>query len=338
MASRSVAGVVRGAVCRETSPRGPCAPVPLPAAASPLRIHAAPGSPPAVLWTDTLLPELAGGPVRPLFYRLQLSNVDGHSAGYSDPVLVAAGTAPPPVSSLRAEGSRLGVLLGWTPQPGAGEVLLERQQLDPVPTPAAPSKARKTGFGRQGSPLSTSPPAAGDTAGVLWLQAEPGNTAAARTLDNVVTDGYRYRYVAVRRIQATVAGKPVELRSAPSTPVEITWKDVYPPASPVGLTAVGFQVPPPDGAQTQAAFAVDLIWEPVRDLRVVGYLVRRTPLSPSGSEAGPALTLTPHPLTTPAFHDVSALPGQAYRYEVTAIDGKGNLSAPAVTTLSATNP
>lgn len=303
--------------------------------AVPLRNTAGKGTPSVVLWTDHLPPELSSGAARPMLYRLKLGNEQGRSAGYSNPVYAAAGASPPPVAAFHAQGTRLGVLLAWTPVPGAGEVLLERQQVDPPPAanPARPGKGNPIEQRLRPQRSSTKTARAGD----VWLQAEPGNTAAAYTLDGAVTEHYGYRYTAVRRVQAELGGRLLELRSAPSAPAEITWNDIYPPPSPQRLTAVGFAVPPGPKAQGPS-FAVDLIWEPVRDLRVTGYLVRRTTLTAAGTDQGATMLLTPQPVPSPSFHDATAVPDQAYRYQVTAVDAKGNRSAPAQTTLAPSAP
>ena len=325
---------LRGAVlhvtlCRQDTPTAPCRPTAAPAADAVL-YASHPGSAPRVAsWDEPLPADLLTGPPRPVAYRLQLSNDAGRSAGYTSPAYVAAGTAPLQVQSFAAQGTRLGLLFHWTPAPNGGEVLLERTELDlPAPsegrstrhTPAKGTRASMLAVpGRNATPEPT--------AGTVWLQAAPGNQAAAQTIDGSVAEGVRYRYVAVRRITAQVGGRTLELRSAPSAPVEIAWQDVYPPAVPAGLTAVGF-VSPSQEEQGSGTYAVDLIWQPVEDERVTGYLVDRVALAPDGSPQGSPQPLTPTPLTTPAFHDTTAQAGQSYRYEVSSIDGKGNRSAP----------
>ena len=259
--------------------------------------------------------------MRPLVYRLTVRNGAGRSAGMSDPAYAAAGSAPPQVSGLRAEGTRSGVLLRWTANSAGGEVLLERRQLDPPPEQG----------GRRNTPRAAGRSQAKAVApGVVLLQAEPGNLAAAQTLDGTAQEGFLYRYQAVRREVVHAGGRTLELRSEPSSAVEVTWRDAYPPPAPEGLTALGFVAPAPGGG---SAYAVDLVWQPVDDRRVTGYAVRRVALSSTGAPQGGPVLLTAEPVITPAFHDGTALAGTAYRYEVIAVDAKGNSSAVAQATV-----
>ncbi len=270
-------------------------------------------------------------------YRLKVSNEAGRSAGFSDPAYVAAGAAPPPVEGLRAEGTRQGILLGWQPVQAAGEVLLQRTELTerPLPPQTHGTSVRSGRAGSRRHPASRVRPGGAKTTrdeGVVWLQAEPGNASAARTVDATVREGVPYRYLAVRRVVAQAGGRELELRSAPSPPVDIAWRDTYAPPAPTGLTAVGFATP---GAQAPAGYAVDLVWEPVVDPRVTGYVVQRVTLSVAGEPQGTPERLSPQPLTVPAFHDGTALRSGSYRYEVTAVDAKGNVSAPVTATVTA---
>ena len=99
------------------------------------------------------------------------------------------------------------------------------------------------------------------------------------------------------------------MRSALSSPVETTWRNAFPPAAPVGLSAAPFA----EGG----AFAVDLVWEPVQEPGLKGYLVMR---QADGAEVE---KLTPEPVALPAFHDASAKQGMRYRYSVRAVSAKG---------------
>ena len=135
----------------------------------------------------------------------------------------------------------------------------------------------------------------------------------------------------------------MELRSTPSAAVEIAWSDVYPPPAPSDLTAVGFGAPRGvDGKDAKPGqtppYAVDLIWQPANELRVTGYLVWRTTLPAEGNSEGAREQLTPVPVPTPGFHDMSASPRETYRYEVTAVDARGNQSAAAKAVVQASLP
>ncbi len=328
-------GTVIGSLCRQTGSSGPCLPVDAAATHTPLVVPA--HAPPApVVWTDELPEPLRSGAPRGVAYRIELRNAAGRSAGFSDPVYAAGGVAPLPVRDLRAEGTRLGVKLQWTQEPGAGEVLLDR--MEPVPAPArpAPVAVRSAKPGRNPKAPHSAGKAAHQPAGapgLLVLQADPGSASAAATMDTSVEEGVPYRYTAVRRQIVQLGGHTLELRSASSAAVGITWRDLYTPPVPAGLTALGYIVPAADKTASHAVngFAVDLVWQPVNDPRLAGYLVYRRQLNAAGEPAGARVRLTPEPVPTPGYHDASAQAGQAYRYSVTAIDPKGNESKAAET-------
>ncbi len=175
-----------------------------------------------------------------------------------------------------------------------------------------------------------------ETNGEVWLQAAPGDASASATLDGSVTEGVPYTYVAIRRETVKLGNRTVELRSTPSAAVTVVWRDVYPPPVPTGLTALGYQIPAansPGSNQPVAApsYAVDLVWQPVNDPRLAGYIVYRQPLNGAGEPAGERTRLTAQPIVTPGFHDATAAAGTAYRYGVSAIDAKGNESRAAET-------
>lgn len=321
---------IQGRVCRQAGEHGKCQPVQVPQAVHPLRVPLAGHTPESVQWVDTLPPELLQGVPHVIGYRLELLNENGRSAGYSAPVFTVSGAAPKEVEDLQAKGTRNGVLLQWTLVPDGGEVLLQRRQVGGAqPTTAAKPRREKRGSSLPGSARSST-----TENGTVWLQAEPGNRSVAQTMDGGVADGDKYSYVAVRREIVQVSGRSLELRSAPSTPVEIAWKDVYPPPAPQGLTAVGFHLPGPTAGGTEG-FAVDLVWKPVSDLRVTGYIVQRSNVVPDSTTGATLERLTPEPVTTPAFHDSTARPHTSYRYEVTAVDAKGNVSQAAVAVVNA---
>ena len=173
---------------------------------------------------------------------------------------------------------------------------------------------------------------------MVWLttapQADPlaGDSAVADpvqpardgiTLDTTALDDEPYRYTAERRLSVLLGGRTLELRSEVSAPVEVTLRDIYPPAAPTDLSAASFDHPKP---------AIDLIWQPVDDPRLAGYNVYRD------NGDGNKTRLNPAPVPLPAFHDDTVTVGQRYRYSVTAVDAKGNESAAAVTTIDPNAP
>ena len=95
-----------------------------------------------------------------------------------------------------------------------------------------------------------------------------------------------------------------------SAPVEIAYKDTFPPATPTGLSAVA------------ATASVQLSWNPVEDPSLAGYQLYRA------EGEGPFARLGGR-LTAPSFNDRDAKPGTLYRYRVTALDTGGAESPPS---------
>ena len=240
-------------------------------------------------WTDTLPTDLLQGNPRLLRYTVEILNASGRADGRSEPAFTAAGQPPASVNGLHAQGSRLGILLGWDQAAEqSGEIVLERKDL------AAPDTVQLTA---------------------------PVGSSSASLVDTSAKLNASYRYTATRRLTVRLGEHSVELRSSPSTGVDVTLKAIYPPLTPVGLTAVPFT------SATNAAFAVDLIWQPVEDMGVItplaGYNVYR-----AAGDAKPT-RLNATPVTLPAFHDNSAVLGVKYRYFVAAVDVLGNESGAA---------
>ena len=337
---------LQGVLCRQSA--SPCVPVDAAQTGTPLVVARDPGSPAPVVWTDHLPSSLLFGEPRPVAYRVELRNAAGHSAGFSDPSYAAAGTAPPPVTGLSAQGTRLGIALQWSPVPGKAEVLLQRTG----PAGPAGSVAPSTPAAEHTSParqVSHAPGGGTRTArktdpGMDWLEASPDGANVSVTLDTSATEGVPYRYVAVRREKIQAGGRTLELRSAPSAPVAFLWRDIYPPVAPTELSAIGYRTAPDSPGTAAAAsgslptYAVDLVWRPVLDPRLAGYLVFRQRIDAAGHAIGPRQRLTAEPVTTPGYHDGTAAPDARYRYSVSAIDPKQNQSSTAETVLEPTGP
>jgi hypothetical protein len=260
----------------------------------------------AFTWTETLPPDLTRGEPHTLGYRVAFSNIAGRSAGNSAPAFTATGPAPAPVKALHAEGSRLGIVLRWAPAaPDGGSIILQREDLAPAPPTPGPHSKPAT-----------------PTSAIVDLIAPPG-TPTNTLLDASAQHDTPYRYTAMRGLTVQLGGRALELRSAPSLAPTITLRQIYPPLTPTGLTAAPFTA-------TEAAFAVDLVWQPVDEpgliVPLAGYNLYREPLIAPNTRT----RLNPSPLQLPAFHDITAAPNTPYRYSVTAVDTKGNES-PAAT-------
>jgi hypothetical protein len=296
---------VQATLCRGLE-RDLCVPVPG-RQTQQLSISEANGTPRAITWRDALPPALAAGPPRALIYRVQLENSRGRTAGWSASAYTLAGAAPPLVQDLRVQATRQGILLRWQPAPlqttaTSTDVLLHRE---PIGAPLMVKGQRKspnqpTWFAANADTMGLAPP---------------------ESLDSSAQENVPYRYIAVRRQKVTIGGRPLEMQSAVSAPVEITLRDIFPPPVPIGLSAAAFT--------ESGQFAIDLVWEPVEDPALAGYTIERQPIDAGGTATGPSQPLNTTPVTLPAFHDASASPARRYRYSVIAIDTHNNRSTAA---------
>ena len=120
-------------------------------------------------------------------------------------------------------------------------------------------------------------------------------------LDTAVDFGSPYRYF----VQA-LAG---EMRQSEiSAIVGVTLMDEFPPAVPVGLTAVA------------GVNSIELAWQPNTEEDLAGYQVYR-------STGGGAAERIAGPVDAPNFSDRTVEIGKKYSYTITSIDRTGNESA-----------
>src|ERR1700690_822855 len=71
------------------------------------------------------------GAPRSLTYFVELVNRNGRSAGPSNPAVVLAGQAPPPIEGLSAKTVKAGVVLRWASTNSTESVRLHRKLLTP---------------------------------------------------------------------------------------------------------------------------------------------------------------------------------------------------------------
>lgn len=256
----------------------------------------APGQ--AVAFTASLPAWAVAGPPRLLGYYVELQNHAGKTAGLSNAAWVPTGAAPPAVMDFRAEARADGVVLHWNPAaPEPHLVLRIHRTLIAPPHPPKPNEA------------NGAPPPEQQTLEVDLDRSDPGGALDAdATLDHI------WRYTAERVQPVTLDGHALEIAGAPSAPVTIDAKNVFPPPVPTGLAAV---------VDTQA-HSIDLSWEPDTAPDIAGYAVYRRDLTagtPAERISGPA------PIVAPSFDDSTAQPGHRYAYSVSAIDRDGNESA-----------
>ena len=260
-------------------------------------IHTA-GEPTEVLITDDL-GAVAQGTPRNLCYRIDLKDFAGHSAGYSAPFCTASGSAPGAIPTISVEGSRLGVVISWTPVEHDEDVVIRRETLPQKP------KAEPT------------------------ILALPPEAHGSQVLDTSAVPETEYRYTAEVRREELVAGRKVLVRSELSSPVTYTLHSVYPPPVPTDLSGAVFPLKRDDAS---AGVGVDLIWQPVQDAKLKGYVVYRQVHDEK------RVVVTKEPVAVPAFHDeLHGIQGSV-TYSVSAIDAKGNESGVVTTVVNTLVP
>ncbi len=330
---RSTSGSISGSAAALASVSTPgsqvCTPV--------TRLTVAPGP---ALASDPLPAALLSNPPSLLGYRVELLNSRGHSAGLSPILFAAAGPAPSAVESLQAEAVPEGARLHWQRQNSTAAVELNRELIAPANThPVKPP----------GVPSAVAPPPSPNSKRPARASAEkplgsPGNAAKdsseekvrlttptqrsdpGGTLDTSAARGATYRYTAERVFTVSLDGRNLTLHSLPSPPVTVLLRDTFPPAVPTGLEAA----PGGNASGGQAAdHSIDLSWTPNTEPDLAGYLVYRRQISASGTLDGPVTRLNETPLPAPAYRDHTAVPGQRYAYQITAIDTSGNESTPS---------
>jgi hypothetical protein len=141
-------------------------------------------------------------------------------------------------------------------------------------------------------------------------------TPAAQFLDHSFEweKTYFYRATVVTLIHAEE--QPETQFEGDDTPaIKVFAHDIFPPAVPSGLQAVFSGV-------GQQPF-IDLIWAPDTDADLAGYDIFR---HETGAEP---VKINAEPVKTPAFRDTNVASGKTYIYSVSAVDIRGNESAPS---------
>jgi hypothetical protein len=221
----------------------------------------------------------------------------------ADSNLAEARILPPPemVQNLTAQVTKKAVELSWSPVEAPSTAAL------------GPASIRYRVYRRQerqAAAASTSAGAAGN--GVSESEFTLlGESQTAVFNDANFTFGETYAYV-VRSAAQYDSG---EVESEDSKPLEVTPRDTFPPAAPMGLVAAVIPATQSEGAQ------VDLSWAISPETDIAGYNVYR-----SDAESTPGEKLNSELLLTPTFRDASAELGHSYFYKVTAVDRSGNES------------
>jgi hypothetical protein len=252
-------------------------------------------------FTDHLPSALSSGEPRLITYTVELRNRHGHTAGPSNAAFSAAGSAPAQAAGFAADVRADGILLHWQAAQDSGTCLRLDRVLVTKPGESAKPNSNEARKGAEAPPEQS-------LEAVFENHADPG-----RVFDKDAALDHTYRYTALRIAKLTLAGHSIEVSSAPSAPIVVNAKDIFPPAVPGGIASVAS----PD------EHAIDLSWTPNTENDLAGYVVYRRE---AGSSAAPVRISPVQPLAGPAFHDDTVKPGVRYAYSVSSIDLDGNES------------
>jgi hypothetical protein len=244
--------------------------------------------------------ELAKEAGTDLIYTVRTRVSQARASADSNAVAVRVYPAPAMVQDLRATLTETALVLDWsaTPEDGgasAGQSAgfhIYRAEVDPATTQGAvsdPSQAK--------------------------LIAPPemvAQTTATEYRDTNFQFGLTYFYSVRRVMQFGTA----TVESSDSVPAVLTAKDIFPPAAPQDLEAIGVT------ATTGARASVELTWTINTESDLAGYDVYR-----SDEADTPGQKLNSETLLVPTFRDISVVPGKSYFYRVRAVDQSGNESA-----------
>ena len=258
-----------------------------------------------VEFPDKLDPsELSSATGNELVYTVRTSISAAKESADSNPAALRVYSPPAPIQDLRATLTETALVLDWSApqQPGSAaakpiDFHVYRGEVDPDTAQAAALDASQAKL--------IAPP-------ILLAQ-----TTETRYQDMSFQFGHTYLY----NVRDSVRFGTETVESADAAPAVLTAKDIFPPATPLGLEAV---VVPTTNAEPAS---VELTWAINTEGDLAGYDVYRS----EGTDM-PGLKLNSEPLSAPTFRDISVLPGTSYFYRVGAIDRSGNESAlsPAV--------
>ena len=133
--------------------------------------------------------------------------------------------------------------------------------------------------------------------------AEAATVASREWIDADTRYGVLYEYSVQAVLKSAGANAESEIRG----PFSITPVDKFPPAVPVGLTALA------------GAASIELTWERNTEPDLAGYYLYRAAAEGAFARLGGLLE-------TPASSDRDVKPGIRYRYAVSAVDRSGNES------------
>ena len=201
--------------------------------------------------------------------RVRVFSRQGRDSGWSDSVTLRVVAPLDAPSEFKVEAVAQGVRLQWT----------------------APSSPEGTAF------------RVWKRSGEETAAAEAATVASREWIDADTRYGVLYEYSVQAVLKSGGANAESEIRG----PVSITPVDKFPPAAPVGLTALA------------GAASIELTWDRNTEPDLAGYYLYRAAADGAFARLGGLLE-------TPASSDRDVKPGIRYRYAVSAVDRSGNES------------
>lgn len=238
-------------------------------------------------YVDTLPAQLGEqNPAGFVRYAVEIMNARDRSAGLSNQVLIPVAPTIDPPETFTVQPEADGVVISWS-------------------VAKVPDAPRGLTYRYR---LMRSPAGANGYIGIADVEPVPGGSYLDKTFSWETK--YDYRITSVTFVHSQGVNMVVE--GADSKPVTTFTRDVYPPSEPTGLQAVFSSV-------GQKPF-VDLTWAPNFEGDLAGYNIFR-----SVGNAAPE-KLNHQLVTVPSFRDESVVPGESYRYSISAVDLRGNES------------
>ena len=255
-------------------------------------------------FTDSLPAELEQAhPAGFATYAVEVLNQAGRGAGLSNQVRVPLLPTLPPFPSFAAKITRQGVLITWKCPLESSERKSDTRHLFRIYRHPEGNVAET-----RIAELDVASCVSGG--GTLTGEGEMTTSFLDQTFEWENT--YRYRGTVVSTIDRAAA-PATEVEGDDTPELKVFAHDIFPPAVPSGLQAV-FSGP------GQRPF-IDLIWAPVPDADLDGYIVFRHEQGTSPVKLNSEL------VKTPAYRDEQVVSGKTYFYSVSAVDQLGNESA-----------
>ena len=232
----------------------------------------------------------------PLTYMVRTRAIKSRASGDSNIITLRIYPPPGPPRDLRVSVTESAVVLSWN---------------EPLAADAAPKTAGYRVYRAEIEPGEESTQQEVSQVKLKSPLTMQGSSSSPEFSDTHFEFGHTYLYT----VRAVAQYDANMIESADSSPAVVTPRDIFPPATPVGLEAA--IIPATPGVPAR----VELSWAISSEGDLAGYHVYR-----SDREDTPGERLNFEVLPSPTFRDISVVPGRRYFYRVSAVDRAGNES------------